>query len=247
VLGGNGNDVLTGSAGPDALYGAGGSDTIDGMAGADTLDGGAGADALVSRDGTADAVACGADVDTAVADPQDTLDACESVDLPVADSVTTLPAPSTVTQSATSALEALAPGGLVFDIETVVVERDARVIALPLTCAGDTDCVGSLRITAAIPRAAKKAVASRRGRRMKTVGLGSAKFKVGAGKTKLVKAKVSRRGVTQALKTTKQTPSAKGPVKRIKARVAVSMRSAGGKATRIQRPLVIEIPQKASS
>jgi hypothetical protein len=109
------------------------------------------------------------------------------------------------------------------------------------------NCTGRVRITTSVPKAAGKAVASRRGRRMKTVDLGSAKFKVGAGKKKVVKARLSRRGVTQALKNTKQTSSAKGPVKRVKARMTISMRSAGGTRTTIERRLVVEVPQKGAA
>jgi hypothetical protein len=53
--------------------------------------------------------------------------------------------------------------------------------------------------------------------------------------------------VTQALKNTKQTSSAKGPVKRVKARMTISMRSAGGTRTTIERRLVVEVPQKGAA
>ena len=44
IIGGSGNDFLTGNAGNDSLYGGAGNDTLRGDAGNDTLYGGAGAD-----------------------------------------------------------------------------------------------------------------------------------------------------------------------------------------------------------
>jgi Ca2+-binding RTX toxin-like protein len=46
VIGGNGDDTLTGNAGANLLYGSGGNDTINGGAGDDVLSGGAGDDVI---------------------------------------------------------------------------------------------------------------------------------------------------------------------------------------------------------
>ena len=80
VNGSQGPDTLTGDASPNRIDGNGGSDKLDGAGGADTLRGGSGADDIQSIDRAADDVACGADTDTATADPRDIVDAdCETV------------------------------------------------------------------------------------------------------------------------------------------------------------------------
>lgn len=71
VLGGSGNDTLTGSPSANLLRGNGGTDTLFGLGGDDTLH---------SRDGIAEAVVdCGAgDADTAAVDSTDTVTGCEA-------------------------------------------------------------------------------------------------------------------------------------------------------------------------
>jgi Ca2+-binding RTX toxin-like protein len=73
-------DLLQGGDGADALNGEDGDDTISGDAGPDTADGGPGGDALRMRDGEADSVSCGTEFDSAIVDPIDTLDGCDSAD-----------------------------------------------------------------------------------------------------------------------------------------------------------------------
>jgi Ca2+-binding RTX toxin-like protein len=51
VIGGNGDDTLTGDAGANILYGSGGNDTINGGAGDDVLSGGAGDDIINGGEG----------------------------------------------------------------------------------------------------------------------------------------------------------------------------------------------------
>ena len=81
VLDGAGErDLLRGGDGTDALNGGAGDDSVHGDAGADTADGGAGEDSLRMRDGEADSVACGTEFDTAIVDPVDALDGCDSTD-----------------------------------------------------------------------------------------------------------------------------------------------------------------------
>jgi hypothetical protein len=58
ILGGDGPDMLNGTAGNDALYGLGGADVVNGLAGDDELDGGPGADTLSGGPGS-DAVSYG--------------------------------------------------------------------------------------------------------------------------------------------------------------------------------------------
>ncbi len=92
--GGLGSDVLEGDADSDrivfvpsgisctttrgGLHGGEDPDTVDGGAGSDDQFGGAGADLLLSLDGAADSVDCGADTDSFLADVGDTVSECET-------------------------------------------------------------------------------------------------------------------------------------------------------------------------
>lgn len=67
-----GNDTLDGVEGDDVLVGAGGSDTITGGAGTDAVSAGAGDDRVFVRDGAAEAPVCGDGADTAEVDALDT-------------------------------------------------------------------------------------------------------------------------------------------------------------------------------
>jgi Ca2+-binding RTX toxin-like protein len=81
VNGAGGDDTFTGAPGANGLRMAGGEDYADGAGGSDALDGGDGRDVLRMRDGTADTVNCGAGVDFAILDKNDTAPtACERVD-----------------------------------------------------------------------------------------------------------------------------------------------------------------------
>jgi len=81
VLDGAGDrDLLRGGDDADTLNGGDGDDSVHGDAGSDTADGGAGEDSLRMRDGEADTVACGTELDTAIVDPVDALDGCEIAD-----------------------------------------------------------------------------------------------------------------------------------------------------------------------
>jgi Ca2+-binding RTX toxin-like protein len=72
VYGGAGNDTLVGDDGANVLHGGAGDDTLRGLGGADTLDGGAGVDLLD----------CVGSDDTAIAEPQDSLIACDEATAP---------------------------------------------------------------------------------------------------------------------------------------------------------------------
>src|SRR5207253_2587514 len=90
LVGGSAGDTLTGSAGNDTLVGGGGNDNLsglagddvlDGGAGSDHLDGGAGADTMKARDGEADSIVCGSEVDSVQSDTSDSVAPdCENVD-----------------------------------------------------------------------------------------------------------------------------------------------------------------------
>jgi Ca2+-binding RTX toxin-like protein len=85
VVGGTGDDTITGNDDPNDLSGGGGKDTIDGRGGMDTIAGGPGDDTIMSRDLGFDRVNCGsntfapADADTANADLVDQVFNCETV------------------------------------------------------------------------------------------------------------------------------------------------------------------------
>jgi len=77
---GAGNDVVDGGDGNDTLDGGDGDDKITGGPGIDTIRGGAGNDSISAADGLADKIDCGDGTDTVLADEQDELVGCESVE-----------------------------------------------------------------------------------------------------------------------------------------------------------------------
>lgn len=82
ILGEAGNDTLAGGAGGDTVVGGEGNDTIDGGSGVDFLSGEAGNDTLYARDGAADFAVHGGDgaaggFDRARVDPSDPVDGVE--------------------------------------------------------------------------------------------------------------------------------------------------------------------------
>src|SRR5215211_5201102 len=98
VLGGSGNDTLSGTSGPNVLDGGDGEDYVDGGDGVDSLAGGGGADVVVSRDNVRDErVSCGPGDDFAIVDRHDRVvgngaNRCEQVD----DGTDTKPQPGRV-------------------------------------------------------------------------------------------------------------------------------------------------------
>ena len=76
LVGGNGNDVLTGGAGADQLFGGNGNDTLNGGGGDDTLNGGNGNDTVVGGKGT-DTAFLGTGNDTFTWNPGDGNDTVE--------------------------------------------------------------------------------------------------------------------------------------------------------------------------
>jgi Ca2+-binding RTX toxin-like protein len=79
LYGERGNDTLNGGAGNDRLYGGGGRDVLNRGADPDELDGGDGGDRLSARDGRREAVRCGGGRDRASTDSIDMLFRCERV------------------------------------------------------------------------------------------------------------------------------------------------------------------------
>jgi Ca2+-binding RTX toxin-like protein len=83
LIGGTGDDTLTGNPADGALIGGDGDDTLIDPGGSDYVDGGDGDDNLQTRDGAADQDTCGFGMDRVVGDPIDSVtDDCESVDGP---------------------------------------------------------------------------------------------------------------------------------------------------------------------
>jgi hypothetical protein len=81
VQGGNGDDTMTASTGNDTFSGGAGDDTMEGGTSIDRFIGGAGADSADARDGNAESVDCGTEVDFADVDLRDNVvDNCENVD-----------------------------------------------------------------------------------------------------------------------------------------------------------------------
>jgi Ca2+-binding RTX toxin-like protein len=171
VRGGAGDDLLTAGADAAQLRGGLGNDTLRGGAGADLLDGGEGDDRLLARSSTADkdVVRCGAGVDGFDADRSDAVAAdCESgrVDGVAVDSVAQL--------RGGPSLALLAPS-----VRVVRVDRRNR-FALNVACGART--VGRCAV--------KLVVRAKFGRR--TLRIGRARFRLAAGKARLVRLRVPR-------------------------------------------------------
>jgi len=82
IVGGRLGDTLSGDAGNNTIAGQRGQDLIRGLLGVDQLQGGAAGDVVMARDGVADVVECGAGNDLAIADRQDKVSKCDTVDVP---------------------------------------------------------------------------------------------------------------------------------------------------------------------
>jgi hypothetical protein len=81
--GGFGNDRLVGDAEENFIFGGAGDDTIEPLGSMDFVSAGDGSDTAAVRDGLADQVTCGTEIDAVVADSEDDVDpSCETVDRP---------------------------------------------------------------------------------------------------------------------------------------------------------------------
>jgi hypothetical protein len=252
VVGGTAGDSLTGSAADNVLQGGPGDDTLDGGAGVDSLAAGDGNDTLLARDGAPDLAACDAGTDSVVADASDQLSSdCENVDLP-APAAAPAPAPEPDRPAQAPTFPVIAP--LTAPLPTDVFRGSAPVrasapdsLSVRVSCpASHTGgCEGTL-VVELVGRATsvRRAGAARRGR-TQIVKLASRKVKVAAGKTKTVKAHLSRRG-RSLLAPPPAEARARGR-KRVTAvharvRVTLKLHVAGGTAQAIRRSVAITVP-----
>jgi Ca2+-binding RTX toxin-like protein len=79
IIGGAGEDTLTGDGNPNDIDGGDGGDVINPGGGPDFVDGGPGNDRIEARDGAQDRILCGEGNDLAVTDEFDTVVGCETV------------------------------------------------------------------------------------------------------------------------------------------------------------------------
>jgi RTX calcium-binding nonapeptide repeat (4 copies) len=205
VVGGSGNDVLTGdnfdntligNDGNDTLAGLGGNDTLDGGGGTDSFDGGAGADVIRARDGVAESIACGTEADAVTDDYSDTAAAdCEVVDSSVAPpdpppvTIPTIPPPPTGGGTVVEPpVAAIAPAPAPVSASGVVTVR--------LRCPSEAfqGCGGTLTIellTGGKSSTVSKKLISARRRKLPTRA--RRHFKIAAGKAAHVPVKLDRR------------------------------------------------------
>jgi hypothetical protein len=214
LSGGLGDDSLSGAGGDDSLSGSGGNDTIDGGDGADSIEGGDGADVLRARDGVADQISCGAGTDSIDADPIDVLAAdCSE--------------PSTAPA---------VPAGVTLDqLPSTLRLSRAGTVSVPISCAasaGDT-CTGTITLTIA-SQAAASASASHKKKSKRRV-LARKKFEVEAGKTKVLKVRISRNGRRRVLLK-----------RRLKCQASAVVRGADGKSTSATKKVTVKAPKRRS-
>jgi hypothetical protein len=232
VVGGAGNDslsgdgngnLLVGGAGDDVLNGLGGDDELQGGSGADSFDGGAGVDTLKARDGVAEPLVCGTEADSAEADYDDNANAdCEVVDrsaappVPVPDPVPVIP--PAATGGSGNVLEA--PVAAISPAPVPVTPGGVAAVRLKCPAAAFEGCAGSLTIEAldAAGTATSK-LAVQPARRRKT-RLASRRFKVAAGEGKTIPVRLERLSWRKFRKR-----------RRVKVQITVTMENATGTAT----------------
>jgi Ca2+-binding RTX toxin-like protein len=214
VVGGSGDDRMTGSSGPnsfiggpgnDILQGQDGNDALEGGAGADMLEGGNGDDAVRSRDAVADTVNCGAGTDSIDADAVDTVAAdCERP----------------------AAAPAAIPATLDRVPKSVRLTRKGYLrikVTCPVTavngCTGTVTIAVLVRSTGVTMSAAKRAAGK--------------KFSLKAGESKVTKVKISRNGRRRVLKK-----------KRANCKVSVHTSGAGNKRVTVSKKITVKAPRK---
>jgi hypothetical protein len=220
VVGGSGNDKMTGTsaantfiggAGNDILEGREGNDVLEGGAGTDTLDASSGDDTLRSRDATADTVNCGAGTDSIDFDAIDTLATdCERPATPGPGT-----APSTATLDRVPSSVRLTRKGYL------------RIqVTCPITAV--SGCSGSITVAVLARKAGVKlsAAATRAGK----------SFSLKAGQTKVTKVKISRNGRRRVLKR-----------KRAKCKVSVHTNGADNKRVIVSKKITVKAPKKRRS
>jgi hypothetical protein len=172
VTGGAGGDTLTGDSAANVLRGGPGADTIDGGLGADVLEGGDGPDSLLAKDGVVDQIACGAGADTISADATDSVDAdCARDSGPGAGN----PMPGT---------------GAVLDLPSSLRLTPMGSIHVRIRCArAGRTCRGRIEVNLLRGTASVASARAKKGRR----------FKVKAGRSKIVTVHISRNGRRRVL------------------------------------------------
>ena len=217
LTGGPGDDLVTGDSGANELAGAGGRDTVIGGEGPDLLDGGRdpdrleggpGSDGLFSRDGGPDELSCGedaggGDLDKATVDPGDTVDA----DCEQVDPAPPRPEPPpdrVGPRVGISRRASVAAGGLV-------------AIRLSCPAAESAGCSGTLRL-------------ERVGRRVR---LGSRSFRIAAGRSAVVRVRLSSEGRRLL-----------GRLRRLRVRATATARDAAGNVSTSRADLLLTAPRR---
>jgi Ca2+-binding RTX toxin-like protein len=211
VIGGSGNDVLTGNASANGLDGASGDDTIDPGAGPDVVLAGLGADTVTTLDGEIDQISCGGDLDALSVDAGDLLIACPAPPTPPAPPADPQPGgPAAPGEGGTgqpgtggNVPPSVPPTPGVRSVLTIgpsavrlTRKREARI---KLSCASAT-CSGTLRLTRKV--------------KGKTVVLGRARYSIAAGKSRVVKVRVSKATVRRIGRRGLKVTATAGPSKR---------------------------------
>jgi hypothetical protein len=206
LVGGGGDDTLTGSSGANFLQGGPGRDTVRGEGGNDTLE---------VRDGERDDSSCGSGQDVALADPADGLAAdCETV------TITTPFAPSPPGAPAQPLRVTRRP--------VPVTRRGLARMRLRCTRAVPDNCKGT--VTLQLPSSDANASTRRR----RSLVLGSARFSVRRGRLATVGVRLSRNGRRRLLRRRRircqvsvAMPRADGAVTTVQSTVTLEA-SAGG-------------------
>jgi hemolysin type calcium-binding protein len=225
VIGGAGNDALTGSPSNDTLDGRGGADNIDASTGNDTIHGGAGPDTVSARDSATDQIDCGTEVDSVTADAQDSVAAdCEQVNLPGSGGGSpsggggppgggtggTTPKPPRSTR-------------ITVTVGSGAVDASGR-FAVQLTCAGPVRCRGL-----AVAYTVKKVRASAKSKR-RALKLGSRAVSVPPGKKVTMRVPLSKRA---------RKVLARLKLKLVRARVTVAYTTSTGKRASVRRTFTL--------
>ena len=188
AAGGSGNDTLTGGASSDTLLGGSGNDTINPGGGLDVVSGDDGDDQVNVRDNTADVARGGDGTDSVTADRAelDILDGFENVDrTPGASSGNGNPHASadTPAQAVTPAAVDTSTRPVTIAGRTVRVSRNTAAIKVSCPATSASNCTGSvvLRTAKAAKLAGRKAI----------LRLGSARYDLAPGTSKVVKVKLA--------------------------------------------------------
>lgn len=253
LIGGAGNDALTGDddantifggAGNDSLSGQGDVDSLEGGAGVDAHSGGAGVDTIAARDGTAETVACGTEADVATVDYADTVDAdCEAVDRsaptdlppPVGPDAppTTVELPPVLPPAPTGGTGNVIEAPVATIPSTPVPVTDDGVAQIRIKCPSEAfeGCAGSILIEG-LDATGKGRLAVESARRRKTK-LATRRFKVAAGQGATIPVRFDRRSWRRFKNR-----------KRVKVQITVTMENATGTTTNTRTVALRRVPAK---